>query len=189
MALYRCTTVHQGIAAPYLESRWRNVYTIEADSYDSALAGVDVMAGYEQEFHTDKVACTHVTAHLVTEPPHRTGAQLAVDRPGLYSPVGDPWPLWAVVRVDFTDTGLGRPERKYYRVGLHDGMVEADLTLLGTYRTVIEGALAGMAGLANYVGPSGEQHNGYFLPDPISNRQTGWHRRKRPGFVRGYVPA
>lgn len=187
MALYRCATVHEGIADPYVGHQWRNVYTVEADSYASALATTDVLATYEQGFHTDKTRCFKVTAHLVTEPPRRAGAQMGVDRPGAYSPVGDAWPLWNVVRVSFSDVGLGRPEMKYYRVGLHDGMVQDDLTLLGTYETSIFGGLDGMIALTNYVGPSGEQHADYSLTHLVASRQVGWHRRRRPGFVRGYV--
>lgn len=189
MALYRCTTVKQGVEAPYLNLSWRNVYTVEASSYDAALAVADLIAVQEMIFHSDKITCTRVTAHLVTEPPRRTGAQLGVTRPGEYAGVGDPWPLWNVVRVDFFDAGVGRPERKFYRVGLHDGMVTADLEILGTYVSpTLNSGLGGIIGLTNYVGPSGEAHDTFAIHPTVAMRQIGWHRRRRPGFVRGYVP-
>jgi hypothetical protein len=187
MALYRCSVVKNGIAAPYLGLEWRNVYTIEAASYDAAIAATDVLASYEMVFHTDKVRAVRVTAHLVTEPPRRVGAQLGIGRDGQYSPVGDPWPMFNCVRADFSDVGLGRPERKYYRVGLHDGMVEATMELLGTFRSIVESQLDNMVQLTNFVGPSGEAHNGFLLHTPVQMRQLGWHRRQRPGFRRGYV--
>lgn len=187
MALYRCATVHQGIAAPYEGLSWRNIYTVEADSYSSALATVDVLASYEQAFHTDKTACLRVTAHGVFEPPRRTGAALDVNRPGTYAPVGDPWPLWNVVRCTFQDVGLGRPEAKYYRPGLHDGMVQASGALLGTYESIVNTQIQLMLALTNYVGPSGEQHSSAGVFPYVQMRQLGWHRRKRPGFKRGYV--
>lgn len=188
VALHRVAVEKRGIEAPYLGIVWRNVYTIDAVDYGSALAAGDVLAGREMVFHTDKVLAFRVTAHNVTEPPRRVGAQLEIARLGEYSPVGDPWPLWNCVRVDFTDVGIGRPERKYYRVGLHDGMVDANMNLLGTYKGIVLGAVAAMAALTNYTGPSGEAHGGYGVHDPVQMRQLGWHRRRRPGFVRGYVP-
>lgn len=188
MALYRCATLKEGVDEPYVGQRWRNVYTLEAADYGAALAAADVLGSYEMTFHTDKVRMYAVTAHLVTEPPHRVGAQLASIRPGEYVPSGDAWPLWNCLRIDFQDVGVGRPERKYYRVGLHDGMVTPLLTLLGTYLspTVNDGADL-IANLANYVGPSGEGHSGFLIHNSVQMRQQGWHRRNRPGFVRGYV--
>lgn len=188
MALYRVANVHEGIAAPYLGLRWRNIYTIEAASYDAALAAGDVIGVYESTFHTDKTRIFRVTAHGVFEPPRRAGAVMEVNRPGEYSPVGDAWPLWNCVRADFPDVGLGRPERKYYRVGLHDGMVQADLTLLGTYRSIFFGGVENILSVANFVGPSGEAHSGApGINESVQMRQIGWHRRTRPGFRRGYV--
>jgi hypothetical protein len=188
MALYRCAVIKVGNASPYLGVTWRNVYTLEAASYDAALAAADVIAGHEAVFHTDKVSIPRVTAHLVTEPARRVGATLEIDRAGLYSPVGDPWPLYNTVRVDYPDVGVGRPERKYYRVGLHDGMVQADLGLLGTYQSIVNDACVGITDLANFVGPSGEGHGPPAVHHGVQMRQQGWHRRRRPGFVRGYVP-
>jgi hypothetical protein len=188
MALYRCSVAKRGVEAPYLGQRWRNVYTIEAATYGAALAAADVLAGHEMVFHTDKVLAYEVTAHLVTEPPRRVGAQLGIDRLGEYAPVGDPWPLWNTVRVTWADVGVGRPESKYYRVGLHDGMVDAAMQLLGTYKGIVLGEVAVMATLTNFVGPSGEAHASYNVQDAVQMRQLGWHRRRRPGFVRGYVP-
>jgi hypothetical protein len=190
VALYRVAVVYQWIMSPYQGFTWRNVYTIEADSYSSALAAGDVLAGEAAVFHTDKTRAVRVTAHLVTEPPRRTGAQMGIARTGEYSPVGDPWPMFNTIRCDFPDVGLGRPERKYYRVGLHDGMVQADGTLLGTYASIVQGQLNTMSSLSNYVGPSGEQHvvDGASLNPSVQMRQIGWHRRQRVGFKRGYVP-
>lgn len=188
MALYRCAVVKTGNQSPFLGHTWRNIYTLEAASYDAALAAADVIAGHEAVFHTDKIDIPVVTAHLVTEPPRRTGAQLAIARIGLYSPVGDPWPLYNVVRVDYPDVGIGRPERKYYRVGLHDGMVSADLGLLGTYQSIVNDACVDIVALANFVGPSGEGHGPPNVDHFVSMRQLSWHRHRRAGFVRGYVP-
>jgi hypothetical protein len=188
VALYRTAVVKVGVESPYLGARWRNTYTVEAPDYSSALAAGDVLALNEMIFHSNKVKAIEVTAHLVTEPPRRVGAQLSIDRLGAYDPVGDPWPLWNVVRVDFLDVGIGRPERKFYRVGLHDGMVTSDMLLLGTYQTVVHSGVNVMVALANFVGPSGEAHSLASLHEPVQMRQTSWHRRRRPGFVRGYVP-
>jgi hypothetical protein len=189
VALYRTAVVYQGIVSPYERLTWRNVYTIEADSYSSALAAGDVLAGLVAVFHTDKTRAVRVTAHLVTEPPRRTGAQMGIARTGEYSPVGDPWPMFNCIRCDFPDDGLGRPERKYFRVGLHDGMVQADGTLLGTFASIVQAQLNTMTSLSNYVGPSGEQHttDAASVNPVVQMRQLSWHRRQRAGFRRGYV--
>jgi hypothetical protein len=188
MAIYRCAIVKQGIGAALGGHVWRNIYDIEAADYDTALAGVDVIRAQEMIIHTDEVYFTHVTAHLVTEPPRRTGAQLSVNQYGLRSAsgLGDLLPLWNVVRVDYLDVGIGRPERKYYRLPLHESDTTG-LVLESSLYDDISTAASIIANLTNYIGPSGETHQGADVKPLVNMRQVGWHRRRRPGFVRGYV--
>jgi hypothetical protein len=89
--------------------------------------------------------------------------------------------------VDFPDVGVGRPERKYYRVGLRKDMVTG-LVLESSYYDNVVAHVSEIAGIVNYVGPSGEQHDLFVVDSLVAMRQRGWHRRRRPGFVRGYVP-
>lgn len=187
MALYRVTVPKGFTSGPFVGQReWRNVYTVEADSYESALAVGDVIAGHEMTFHHTEIGVKRILAHLLTEPARRVGKEMATDRPGGWTDTSEALPLWNVVRVDFTNVGVGRPERKYYRTGLRASMVTG-LVLDGTYFLGVEGGASSILALTNYVGPSGEQHDGYIVDSLIAMRQRGWHRRRRPGFVRGYV--
>lgn len=187
MALYRITIPKRFTSGDFTAEReWRNIYTVEADSYDSALAVGDVIAGYEMQFHTSEVGVERVIAHLVTEPARRVGKLLLVSRTGSITPAGDLLPLWNCVRVDFSDVGVGRPERKYYRLPLMTSFVNG-LVLDSVAFTNVQGAVDNILGLTNYVGPSGEQHDSAVVHSLIQMRQRGWHRRRRPGFVRGYV--
>lgn len=189
MAIYRCAINKEGITANTRGHSWRNIYDVEAGSYDDALAAADVIRAFEQPLFTSDVQFTTVTAHAVTEPPRRVGAQLAVNSPGGRDPadLGEVLPLWNVARIDYLDTGIGRPERKYYRLPLYSANV-VGLELSSELRAALQAMADNIVGLTNYVGPSGEGHSSALVVVPISMRQLGWHRRKRPGFVRGYIP-
>lgn len=188
MALYRVTIPKQYISGAFVGFRgWRNVYTVEADTYESALAVGDVIAEQEMLFHHFTIGVTRVVAHLVTEPFRRVGRVFETERPGQYPSTAEALPDWNVVRVDYADVGVGRPERKYYRVGLHADMVTG-LVLEPVFFSAVLDATGFINGLTNYVGPSGEQHASRTVQPLIAMRQRGWHRRQRPGFVRGYVP-
>lgn len=188
MALYRVTIPKRFTSGDFTAEReWRNVYTVEADSYDSALAVGDVIATREMDFHTADVGVSRILAHLVTEPARRVGKEMATSRTGVLAIVGSLLPLWNCVRVDFTDVGVGRPERKYYRPPLRTSMVEG-LVLSSGFFGSVDTAVANILALTNYVGPSGEQHDGVIVRPLVQMRQRGWHRRRRPGFVRGYLP-
>jgi hypothetical protein len=83
MALYRVTIPKRFVTGDFTaEPPWRNVYTIEADSYASALAAGDIIAGHEMTFHMSDVGVTEIVAHLVTEPARRVGKILVVSRSG-----------------------------------------------------------------------------------------------------------
>jgi hypothetical protein len=188
VALYRVTIPKRFTSGAFTSEReWRNIYTVEADSYDSALAVGDIIAAHEMGFHHTTIGVVRILAHLVTEPPRRTGKELGTSRTGLWTSTADGLPLWNVVRVDFPDVGVGRPERKYYRVGLRKDMITG-LVLESSYYDNVVAHVSEIAGITNYVGPSGEQHNLFVVDSLVAMRQRGWHRRRRPGFVRGYVP-
>jgi hypothetical protein len=187
VAIYRTVIPKEIVSGPMVGKTWRNVYDIEAADYDSALAAADVIAGYEMNFHADIVHVKEVTAHLVTEPARRVGKQLGIDRPGILTPTGSLLPFWNCVRVDYLDTGVGRPERKYYRPPLFTSQVEG-LVLESTFFDLVGTWAAQIFALTNYIGPSGESHAGYVVNPLVQMRQEHWHRRRRPGFVRGYVP-
>jgi hypothetical protein len=189
VAIYRVVIPKRIVSGGLIGTSWRNVYDVEATDYDSALAAADVIAGREMLFHADIVVVREVTAHLITEPARRVGKQLVVNRAGVLSPTGSLLPLWNCVRVDYLDTGVGRPERKYYRPPLHTSQVTG-LVLETTFFDIVQAAVIDIVSLTNYVGPSGEGHAaaGAAVNSLVQMRQTGWHRRRRPGFVRGYVP-
>lgn len=187
MAIYRITLPKEVVSGPMVGKKWRNIYDVEASDYDTALAVGDVINGYEMGFHADIVHTKEVIAHLITEPARRVGKQLATDRGGELTPTGSLLPFWNCVRVDFHDTGVGRPERKYYRPPLFTSQVTG-LVLESTFYDLVAGAVDNIRMLTNYIGPSGEGHGSSSVNSLVQMRQEHWHRRRRPGFVRGYVP-
>lgn len=187
MAIYRITIPKEIISGPIAGRKWRNVYDVEAASYDAALAAGDVIASHEMTFHSNIVGVPNIIAHLVTEPFRRVGQQIAVGRQGELAPTGSLLPLWNCVRVDYPDVGVGRPERKYYRPPLYTSQVTGLVLDSDFYDLVLNGADLIWV-LTNYIGPSGEAHSGAVVDSLVQMRQTSWHRRRRPGFVRGYVP-
>lgn len=187
MALYRVTIPKLFTGSTFQGHVWRNVYVIDAADYDTALAVGDVIAENEMTFHTEDVHVSEIVAHAYTEPARRVGKLLAVDRTGAM-PFDDEYlPLWNTVRVDFIDSATGRPERKYYRPPLQKKDING-LVIDTGFHANVGVAANNILSLTNYVGPSGEGHNSVTVLPLVQMRQTGWHRRTRPGFVRGYVP-
>jgi hypothetical protein len=187
VALFRVTIPKIFTGASFVGHTWRNVYVVEAPDYDTALAVGDTISIHEIDFHTVDVTIPEIVAHAYTEPARRVGKQLAVNRQGLLAFDDEYLPLWNCVRVDFIDSATGRPERKYYRVPLQKKDITG-LILESTLYSTVNVACASIMALTNYVGPSGEGHSSQVVSSLVQMRQTGWHRRKRPGFVRGYVP-
>jgi hypothetical protein len=184
MARFKVTTYKRLIADP--EDHWTNVYTVESANAITALDNGETIAGLEADVMGETAEVFRISAINVLG---GEGVQREVTLPGLQD-VPNPeqlMPQWNVVKVTFASLA-GRPEIKYLRLPLYMFMVEGQQLLNGTQTNVQLGYAGPLADLPFYVGPNGEAHTGATVSNNIQMRQTNWHRRTRPGFIRGWVP-
>lgn len=184
MALFKLTIYKRMVANP--EDTWTNVYMVEGSNAVAALDTGEGIADLEAIIMGE-------TAEVFKLDARSALGGLGVQRP--YNAVGqqtvaDPdtiLPMWNVVKVTFANVA-GRPEIKYLRLPLYTDMIDG-INVQGSVRTAIQLDYVGpLVGMVEYVGPNGEVHTEGSVATLIQMRQTGWHRRTRPGFIRGWVP-
>lgn len=99
-----------------LSEFWTNDYFL--DSPDLGLAhstALDVLAPFEQSIHNNLVSIVKVRTATIT-PADFTFLTAEMDLVGTFGDDANPLPLFNVMRVDIA-IGLGRPGRKFYRLG------------------------------------------------------------------------
>lgn len=101
---------------------------------------------------------------------------------------GSELPSWNTVKMSGTVSTGTRPSIWHIRMGLTEDDV--------TGQNLSAGVLAALASLATDLltigavcNPAGAEFTSFTFDELVRNRQQGWHRRTRPGFVRGWVPA
>lgn len=106
----------------YISEFWTNRYLLQAANIVDARSAGQLIVDAERTFHKSWITFTKYRTRTVVE-----GDDAFITTPlniqGSWDVAGDAWPLFNVVRVDFTTQGLGRPSRKFYRCGLSDGNV------------------------------------------------------------------
>lgn len=186
MALFRLHTLKH---CEQFAEKWENVYTIQVDNAAATEAVGDAIMGWEQDVSYDTISFDGFIVY-----PNGTGD--AVFRKLGYFGQGDLpsaglggiLPLFNTVKVTFGNN-LGRPEIKYLRLGANANNIGSG-SWDGEFVTQVdEGYTQNLLGELTYVGPSGEDHTTGVTSPQVQNRQLGWHRRTRPGFKRGWVPA
>jgi hypothetical protein len=186
MGIYKVEIVH-ATAAQAGVGEWRNVYHLNAASIGDANLIADTIINAEEAMHSDQVDFLSKrisdTAHL--EP---TITTFLTAQNGDQSWGVDQLPFWNVCRVDFRDASGGRMERKYYRLGLTLSEVDGTKISVGivtTLQAVIDTLVSDVIALCS---PTGDTVVEGVVDVRVGMRQLHWHRRKRPGFHRGYVP-
>src|SRR5881394_492450 len=115
MPLYRATIEKHSIVNG---EHWRNVYLLLEASAADAIGDATAIAGWEADVSYDSVVwddirCVNIANKNDRRVYNPSGTLVgALSRTGL----GGPLPLYVTVLVTFTDS-IGRPERKYLRVG------------------------------------------------------------------------
>jgi hypothetical protein len=167
--------------------KWTNQYFVNAAN-DLAAADVgEQIAFCEQSVHRTNVHLYQLdvrqagTGHL--------GIQRGIDMTGVM-PIptsGIRLPLWNVVMVNMS-SGVDRNDRKFLRLPLYANDLNSD-ALDNTFRASIDtlycANLLEVVGLVNTWGRPLVNASTSLL---VHDRDTGHHRRHRPGFHRGWVP-
>lgn len=184
MALFKITSKKRLVSAPSV--RWSNVYTINIGSLSAAVVEGMAVVSSEQAVHTADVRFYEMDVRSLEVGSDKTKVT-SIDVGLLGSDPTIMLPLWNVARVDFLDA-TGRPEIKYLRLPLQEDMIVGPLLEASLVTAIENDYAAGLAGDPAYVGPNGEAHVGFVVHPAIQMRQTGWNRRTRVGFHRGWVP-
>lgn len=185
MPIYRGTIYKQVENGGVL---WRNVYDINESN---ALEALDVLNAIQ--IHEVSVTSTHVyfvRNHVVNVA--NKNDQMS-GNPGVHGSLADipdsqPLPLFLTIEVVFSDN-LKRPERKWLRGWFQTAHVELGHWGGEIVDFVNTNYAQPVLAHPQYVGPGGEHPTSATVNMEYANRQLGWHRRHRPGFKRGWVPA
>ena len=137
---------------------WTNVYFIKdfPDLLGASAVAADLVQ-MERQFHFDVVTFSAVRTSTIT-PGDFQYVTTQPNEPGLVNSTGNDFlPLFNVVRVDLTDAGFKRPERKYYRCPVPESWNSGgNLAVEG--ENTVEGAINGFI-IENpgvLCGPNGE---------------------------------
>jgi hypothetical protein len=186
MPLYK-VYVYKEFAAQGSEKPWVNTYHVNAANEDDALDVAESISEIERAVHWSNIHFFRLAARQASELAG-SGRQRAIDELGTRDATGETFlPSFCTVRVTFSDL-IARPDQKYLRPMINENeQASGDLdpsiiTLIDT--AYVEPLLA----LPSLVSSSGGALTGGTIYPYVQNRQRGWHRRTRPGFVRGWVP-
>lgn len=183
MPLYRLT-VYKVLNA--LDGhKWVNNYWVNDTSAELALDRAEAIANIEKDIYCQAVNIYRLTARLATGGDTSMRAvsidgDLDIDPANLI-------PLFNTVRVVLTDD-VGRVESKYLRTLIFEANVQG-FNISGELKDQIDELYCGpLLGILTLRGPNNEPITGITTQQLIQIRQTGWHRRTRPGYKRGWVP-
>lgn len=142
----------------YQNRYWTNVYYVGVGATLSDAVGTAAeIVAMEKKFHADLVTFTKYRVSTIT-PGDFVYQTVVLNEQGARNSTGmDFLPLFNVARVDLTDEGFKRPERKYYRCPVAESD-QSGGTLSNTFITLIEGAFEVFFGsfVGALVGPNAE---------------------------------
>lgn len=130
--------------APLFNEYWTNVYWTAGNIADAAAVLVALIQA-ERAVHYTTVT---LTKGRIDDGLENTDAFVTtvINTAGLRASTAEPYPLFAVARVDFSITGQGRPGRKYLRGVLEEdtanglNLTAGMLTVLNTYASDVVAA-------------------------------------------------
>jgi hypothetical protein len=129
---------------PFFGEYWTNVYWTGGSMGDAGAVAVALIAA-EVAVHYNVVT---ITKARIDDGLENTDVFVTsvVNAPGSRSPGAEPYPLFAVARVDFSISGQGRPGRKYLRGVLGEdtanglALTSGMMTVLNTYASAVVAA-------------------------------------------------
>ena len=159
---------------------WVNRYIISEANIGTAHAAALNLVEHEQAIHSQEVTLDKIrTDDMVPGSDQFIVTVLGAD--GAYAMGTGQLPLFNVVRVD-VNVAVGRPSRKYYRVGLTETVVAGD-ELEATYRTAVVNAMTAMrAAVPEWVDVDGQVFVGQSVMPKVAMHQLrrGTRRKTTP---------
>lgn len=180
-------SIYKEFVAQGEERPWVNTYHVDAANEDDALDNLESISVIERTVHWSNI---HFFRLAVRQPSPLAGSgrQRAIDEVGDRDATGESFlPSFCTVRVTFSDN-VARPDQKYLRLMINENE-QAGGTLESSIVTLIDTSYADpLLALPYLVSSQGATLTGSAVYPYVQNRQRGWHRRSRPGYVRGWVP-
>jgi hypothetical protein len=166
--------------------QWSNVYHVSEADIVAADGMADSIAALEKTLYPDNVAIVRLSTHGAPHTPGISRNVFIAGTRGSGTPATQ-LPLFNAVLAQFLPAE-GRPSPKYLRLPLDESEV-ADSTVDPTLISTIAGSYASpLVALTGVTDESGQPFAGYHIKTAVQMRQLSWHRRKRVGFHRGWVP-
>lgn len=168
----------------YQGEYWTNVYYLGPDltTLTDAANMAEIVVDTERTIHKTVVNFTRFRVSTIT-PGDFQYRTVVLNQSGLANVSQDIMPLWDVARVDLTDEGFKRPERKYYRLPLQEGE-QSNTDLNPTLIGIINSAWSSALGDPNLtlVGPNGEAITAASTHPRVAMRQLrrGSKRKQEP---------
>lgn len=187
MAIWRVTISKYLIDGPYALKSWSNVYHVNAASSLEADLAATGIVDLEKTLYPDNVLIHRYSFHdpLVSG----SGSSKTIAEAGSRSTgtVATQLPPWNVVIVKF-NVPVGRASLKYLRLPLDESEVDSG-SIAGALITTIETDYSEpLVARGDVTDESGQPFASGEVVAVVRNRQSGWHRRVRAGFHRGWVP-
>jgi hypothetical protein len=185
--IYRLTLEKELTVGPSTGRHWTNVYHMNEPSMVEAVLHAPEVVDIEKTIYPDNVA---VTRWSISDPAAPgTGQSNTIFEEGTRG-AGVPdtqLPLFVAVLFKFTPA-VGKASLKYLRLPLDESEVTAGDVNQALLDTISTSYAVPMMALAYITDESGNTFTGYGFSHHATSRQTGWHRRTRPGEHRGWVP-
>ena len=187
MPIYRVTITKQLIDGHDALHPWSNVYHINRTDLAAAALAAPSIVDLEKTLYPDNVRIIRYSVADPTAP--QSGFSVAVFESGNRSvgAVATQLPRWNVVSAKL-NVGTGRPSRMYLRPILDESEIDDGSITTPVYDAITTGWSGPLLGLGYVTDEDGQPITSVVVESVVRNRQTGWHRRVRAGFHRGWVP-
>jgi|SRR5690242_4651675 len=187
MPVYRVTVTKQLIDGHDALHPWSNVYHINRTDLPSAALAAPELVQLEKTLYPDNVRIIRYSVADPTNP--QSGFSVGINESGNRSvgAVATQLPRWNVVRAKL-NVPQGRPSNMYLRPILDESEVDDGSIATAVYDAINTGWGTPLVGLGYVCDEDGQLITSVNVLLPVANRQTGWHRRTRTGFHRGWVP-
>jgi hypothetical protein len=187
MAVYRVTIAKQLIDGHDALHPWSNVYHISQTSMAEASLAAPTLVDLEKTLYPDNV---RIIRYSVADPlVPQSGFSVGVNESGNRSigSVASQLPRWNVLRAKL-NVPTGRPSQMSLRIIPDESEVDDGKITTAVYDGLVTGWATPLFNLGYVCDEDGQVITGVLLLTTLYNRQTGWHRRTRPGQHRGWVP-
>lgn len=186
MAVFRVTVTKRLDTGHDALASWSNVYHVNRTDMAGAALAAPELVTLEKALYPDNV---HIYRYSVSDPLNpQSGFSKGVFEGGNRSvgSVATQLPRWNVVRAKL-NVATGRPSQMSLRIIPDESEVDDGGIIATVFNALTDNWATPLVGLGYVSDEDGQIIQSVALNTLLSNRQTGWHRRTRVGFHRGWV--